>query len=103
MTAHKFLPEHALRARTAGRGRSGGLRFLIAGSVGREELSGRIVGARLWRGKPWTSSFSTDDHEPARRYAAWRDAICDGPTSHVDVAATDPERYRGFIREGEVR
>lgn len=48
--------------------------------------------------------FSTDDHPPASRYAAWRDAICDVYV-HVDVQATDPERYRGFIREarfGEV-
>lgn len=44
--------------------------------------------------------FSTDDHEPARRYAAWRDAICDVYV-HVDVAATDPDRYRGFIREAK--
>jgi AraC-like DNA-binding protein len=48
--------------------------------------------------------FSTDSYAQAQRYAAWRDAICDVYV-HVDVKATDPERYRGFIREtkfGEV-
>jgi AraC-like DNA-binding protein len=48
--------------------------------------------------------FSTDQYAQAKRYAAWRDAICDVYV-HVDVKATDPERYRGFIREtkfGEV-
>lgn len=44
--------------------------------------------------------FSTDDLEPARRYAAWRDAICDFYV-HVDVAATKPDEYRGFIREAK--
>lgn len=44
--------------------------------------------------------FSTDDHPPAARYAAWRDAICDVYV-HVDVEATDPDRYRGFIREAK--
>jgi AraC-like DNA-binding protein len=48
--------------------------------------------------------FSTDQFPQARRYAAWRDAICDVYV-HVEVEATDPDRYRGFIREtkfGEV-
>lgn len=42
--------------------------------------------------------FSTDQYAQAKRYAAWRDAICDVYV-HVDVKATDPDRYRGFIRE----
>jgi AraC-like DNA-binding protein len=42
--------------------------------------------------------FSTDQIEPAKRYASWRDAICDVYV-HVDVNATDPEDYKGFIRE----
>jgi AraC-like DNA-binding protein len=42
--------------------------------------------------------FSTDTIEPSKRYAAWRDAICDCYV-HVDVKATHPEDYRGFIRE----
>ena len=48
--------------------------------------------------------FSTDQYARAKRYSAWRDAICDVYV-HVDVKATDPDRYRGFIREtrfGEV-
>ena len=48
--------------------------------------------------------FSTDALAPAQRYAAWRDAICDVYV-HVDVKATRPEDYKGFIREarfGEV-
>lgn len=44
--------------------------------------------------------FSTEDYEPSARYAAWRDAICDVYV-HVDVKATDPDRYRGFIREAK--
>jgi AraC-like DNA-binding protein len=44
--------------------------------------------------------FSTDSYAPSDRYAAWRDAICDVYV-HVDVKATDPERYRGFIREAK--
>ena len=44
--------------------------------------------------------FSTDDYAPSARYAAWRDAICDVYV-HVDVKATDPARYRGFIREAK--
>ncbi len=44
--------------------------------------------------------FSTDNYAPSARYAAWRDAICDVYV-HVDVKATDPERYRGFIREAK--
>ena len=42
--------------------------------------------------------FSTDQYARAKRYSAWRDAICDVYV-HVDVKATDPDRYRGFIRE----
>jgi AraC-like DNA-binding protein len=42
--------------------------------------------------------FSTDQIEPAKRYASWRDAICDVYV-HVDVNATDPDNYKGFIRE----
>ncbi|MEC9342502.1 MAG: AraC family transcriptional regulator, partial [Pseudomonadota bacterium] len=48
--------------------------------------------------------FDTDTIAPDKRYAAWRDAICDVYVN-VDVAATDPENYKGFIREtrfGEV-
>jgi AraC-like DNA-binding protein len=44
--------------------------------------------------------FSTDQYAQAQRYAAWRDAICDVYV-HVDVKATDPDRYRGFIREAK--
>lgn len=44
--------------------------------------------------------FSTDDYPQSERYAAWRDAICDVYV-HVDVKATDPDRYRGFIREAK--
>jgi AraC-like DNA-binding protein len=44
--------------------------------------------------------FSTDDYAQSQRYNAWRDAICDVYV-HVDVAAVDPERYRGFIREAK--
>jgi len=42
--------------------------------------------------------FSTDSLPRADRYAAWRDAICDVYV-HVDVKATDPDNYKGFIRE----
>ena len=42
--------------------------------------------------------FATDTLPPAQRYAAWRDAICDCYV-HVDVRATRPEEYRGFVRE----
>jgi len=48
--------------------------------------------------------FDTNQYEQLDRYNAWRDAICDVYV-HVDVKATDPDRYRGFIREtkfGEV-
>jgi len=48
--------------------------------------------------------FNTDDLEPKYRYAAWREAICNHYV-HVDVEATRPETYKGFIREalfGEV-
>ncbi|HTV69863.1 MAG TPA: helix-turn-helix domain-containing protein [Rhizobiaceae bacterium] len=44
--------------------------------------------------------FSTDSLPEKSRYAAWRDAICDVYV-HVDVKATDPDRYRGFIREAK--
>lgn len=44
--------------------------------------------------------FSTDELAPAERYSAWRDAICDVYV-HVDVKATHPENYRGFIREAK--
>jgi len=44
--------------------------------------------------------FSTDQYAPGKRYAAWRDAICDVYV-HVDVKATDPDQYRGFIREAK--
>jgi AraC-like DNA-binding protein len=43
--------------------------------------------------------FTTEDIARVRRYAAWRDAICDFYV-HVDVNATHAEDYRGFIREG---
>jgi AraC-like DNA-binding protein len=42
--------------------------------------------------------FATDTLPRAQRYAAWRDAICDCYV-HVDVRATRPEEYRGFVRE----
>jgi AraC-like DNA-binding protein len=44
--------------------------------------------------------FATDELPQAKRYAAWRDAICDVYV-HVDVKAVDPDRYRGFIREAK--
>ena len=42
--------------------------------------------------------FTTDNLARAKRYAAWQAAICDFYV-HVDVRATQPEDYRGFIRE----
>ena len=42
--------------------------------------------------------FDSNQYEQLDRYNAWRDAICDVYV-HVDVKATDPDRYRGFIRE----
>lgn len=42
--------------------------------------------------------FSTDQLPRAQRYDAWRAAICDCYVN-VDVSATKPEDYRGFIRE----
>ena len=42
--------------------------------------------------------FSTENLEREKRYAAWRDAICDVYV-HVDVKADDPSNYDGFIRE----
>ena len=44
--------------------------------------------------------FTTDNLEPAKRYNAWREAICDFYV-HVDVKATRPEQYRGYIREAK--
>ncbi|MBX3530128.1 MAG: helix-turn-helix domain-containing protein [Rhizobiaceae bacterium] len=44
--------------------------------------------------------FDTQTLPQAQRYAAWRDAICDVYV-HVDVKATRPEDYRGFIREAK--
>ncbi|MCO5160668.1 MAG: helix-turn-helix domain-containing protein [Mesorhizobium sp.] len=44
--------------------------------------------------------FDTESLPQRERYAAWRDAICDFYV-HVDVAATRPEDYRGFIREAK--
>src|SRR5665213_7131 len=38
--------------------------------------------------------FSTEDIEPAKRYAAWQGAICD-----VDVESDKRSDYHGFIRE----
>lgn len=43
--------------------------------------------------------FTTETIARAKRYASWRDAICDCYV-HVDVNATRPDDYRGFIREG---
>ena len=42
--------------------------------------------------------FSTESLAQEKRYAAWRDAICD-VYDHVDVKADDPANYEGFIRE----
>jgi hypothetical protein len=42
--------------------------------------------------------FSTESLERKKRYAAWRDAICDVYV-HVDVKAEDQSNYDGFIRE----
>jgi AraC-like DNA-binding protein len=42
--------------------------------------------------------FSTESLARERRYAAWRDAICDVYV-HVDVHAEDQANYEGFIRE----
>lgn len=42
--------------------------------------------------------FSTDQYAREDRYNAWRSAICDCYV-HVDVEATDPENYKGFIHE----
>jgi AraC-like DNA-binding protein len=44
--------------------------------------------------------FETDSLPQAKRYAAWRDAICDVYV-HVDVNAAVPQDYRGFIREAK--
>jgi AraC-like DNA-binding protein len=42
--------------------------------------------------------FSTETLAREKRYAAWRDAICDVYV-HVDVNAEDQSNYDGFIRE----
>ena len=44
--------------------------------------------------------FSTEALDRAKRYAAWRDAICDVYV-HVDVKSEDPSNYEGFIREAQ--
>jgi AraC-like DNA-binding protein len=44
--------------------------------------------------------FSTDEIAQAKRYAAWREAICDVYV-HVDVKANNPDDYKGFIREAK--
>ena len=44
--------------------------------------------------------FNTDGIAPAKRYASWRDAICDVYVN-VEVSATKPEEYKGFIRESQ--
>lgn len=42
--------------------------------------------------------FSTEGIEPAKRYSAWQEAICDVYV-HVDVDAEKRSDYHGFIRE----
>lgn len=42
--------------------------------------------------------FSTEALDRSKRYAAWRDAICDVYV-HVNVEADEPDNYDGFIRE----
>ncbi|WP_417672176.1 helix-turn-helix domain-containing protein [Roseibium sp.] len=42
--------------------------------------------------------FTTDKFAREERYAAWQAAICDFYVN-VDVSATKPDDYRGFIRE----
>lgn len=44
--------------------------------------------------------FSTDQYARAERYSAYRDALCDVYVK-VEVKATDPDRYRGFIRQAK--
>ncbi len=44
--------------------------------------------------------FSTDAIEKAKRYAAWREAICDVYV-HVDVNSEKRSDYDGFIREAQ--
>jgi len=47
--------------------------------------------------------FSTDDLEPAKRYAAWQGAICDVYV-HVDVSARSaPTITASFARPGSAR
>lgn len=50
--------------------------------------------------EPLDVVFSTENYERTKRYAAWRDAICD-IYLNVDVKAKRPEEYRGFIREAK--
>jgi AraC-like DNA-binding protein len=60
----------------------------------------RLSWSGAWpREAPMDVVFTTDTIAQSKRYAAWRDAICDCYV-HVDVNATHPEDYRGFIREG---
>lgn len=44
--------------------------------------------------------FDTEPLPRDRRYAAWREAICDHYVQ-VDVRATEPENYKGFIKEAQ--
>jgi AraC-like DNA-binding protein len=44
--------------------------------------------------------FSTESLDQAKRFTAWRDAICDVYV-HVDVQAADQSNYDGFIREAQ--
>jgi hypothetical protein len=44
--------------------------------------------------------FTTEELDPAKRFAAWQDAICDHYV-HVDVNAVKPADYQGFIREAQ--
>lgn len=71
---------------------------LVAGSaIGatREQPAGRSQKAG---GGNVDLIFSTESLTRERRYAAWRDAICDVYV-HVDVHAEDQSNYDGFIRE----
>lgn len=42
--------------------------------------------------------FDTDNIAPAKRFAAWQEAICECYV-RVDVEATRPEQYKGYVRE----
>ncbi|MBX6322795.1 MAG: AraC family transcriptional regulator [Rhodospirillaceae bacterium] len=44
--------------------------------------------------------FSTERLAQDKRYAAWRETICDVYV-HVDVDTDDPSNYEGFIREAK--